>query len=381
MDVAVIGAGIGGLSVALALQKVGIHARVYEQAPEIGAVGAGVGLWPGALRSLREIGVADAFWELPVCRFRWAETATSDGRPITGFDVSAMTGGLGYVVRRSDLHAALRAPLAADAVLTGRQLTAIQQDPAGVDLQFADGSGARAEVVIGADGLNSVVRTALLGFAPPRYSGETAYRGLTGFAVDDPGMMRELQGAGHRGAVHPIDDRTAYWWATRRAPQGRSETAAERKEVLLGAFAGWAGGLPEAIAATPAAAILKNDLCDRRPVSKWSDGRVTLLGDAAHPTTPNLGLGGCMAIEDALVLARAFRENSGYGPALAQYEFERHARAAEVVKMSRLMGRFGSIRNPALARGWRVANRLTPTRVAAGMLAREVTFEPGQLVR
>jgi 2-polyprenyl-6-methoxyphenol hydroxylase-like FAD-dependent oxidoreductase len=292
-----------------------------------------------------------------------------------------MTGGLGYVVRRSDLHAALLAPLPAESVLIGRRLVALRQDPAGVDLQFADGTGARVAAVIGADGLNSVVRTAQFGFDEPRYSAQTAYRGVTDFAVDDPGMMREVQGGGQRGAVHPIDDRTAYWWAARRSPQGRSEAAEERKRVLVQAFAGWAGGLPEAIAATPAEVILKNDLCDRIPVSGWSRGRITLLGDAAHPTTPNLGLGGCMAVEDALVLARALRENDGYGPAFAQYEFERHARTARVVTMSRLMGRFGSIRNPALEQGWRIANRLTPTRVAAGMLAREVTFEPGPLVR
>ncbi|MCU0299519.1 MAG: FAD-dependent monooxygenase [Candidatus Nanopelagicales bacterium] len=104
-----------------------------------------------------------------------------------------------------------------------------------------------------------------------------------------------------------------------------------------------------------------------------------MLGDAAHPTTPNLGLGGCMAIEDALVLARALAGNRAYGQALAQYEYERHPRTARVVKMSRLMGRAGSIRNPVLARGWRFANAATPARVGAIMLAREVTYDPGPL--
>ncbi len=377
MEVAIIGGGIGGLSAALAFQRLGLSATVYEQAPRIEAVGAGIGLWPGALNTLRELGVARWFWDLPVCPFRWAQTATPNGKPITGFDVTGITGGLGYVVRRSDLHAALLEPLDPHSVKTGKRLVALRHAD-GVTLSFEDGTVATADLVVGADGLQSMVRRVVLGEAPARYSGQTCWRGVARFHTADPGLMQEFQGAGRRGAVHALDAQTVYWWTTARAPAG---APAQTKDDLVGALRDWDCELPAAIAATEESAILQNDLYDRDPVSRWSDGPVTLLGDAAHPTTPNLGLGGCMAIEDALVLARALRENRAFGQALAQYEFERHPRTARVVKMSRLMGLTGSIRNRGLERGWRIANALTPARVGASLLAREVGYEPGPLQR
>lgn len=375
----IIGGGIGGLSLALALHRVGVLARVYEQAPTLEPVGAGIGLWPGALQGLRALGVAQWFWDLPVCPFRWAETATPDGRTITGFDVFGITGGQGYVVRRADLHRALYEQLPDGVVVTGKQLVGLAQDVDGVDLAFADGTTDRAETVVGADGLRSVVRAAVFGADEPRYSGETAYRGIAELAVEDLGMMRETQGAGWRGAVHPLDAEHVYWWAARRTSAGATLDPKQRKDAALAGVGGWTGGLPEAVAATSADAILHNDLYDRDPIPAWTAGRVSLLGDAAHPTTPNLGLGGCMAIEDAVVLGRAFAQTGGYGPAFAQYEFERHARTARVVRMSRLMGRTGSLTNPVAVKVWRSVNAVTPTRVAASMLAREVSYTPGSL--
>lgn len=379
MQIAIVGGGIGGLATALALQRVGLPARVYEQAPEIGAVGAGIALWPGALHALREIGAAPWFWELPVCPFEWAETTTPQGRPLVGFEVTPITGGQAYAVRRADLHQALLEPLDPDAVLAGKRLVALDQDADGVQLRFEDGSAVHADLVVGADGLRSVVRQALLGPGQLRASGETAYRGMASMAVADPGLMREMQGGGRRGAVHPVSTEQVYWWTTERAPQDETASPEQRKSKLLANLAEWTAGLPEAIAATPPTAILVNELADRVPVARWSAGRVTLLGDAAHPTTPNLGLGGCMAIEDALVLARALRDARAHGPAFAQYEFERHARTAEVVRLSRWMGRTGSLRNPVASRAWRTATALTPARMAASALARQVTYTPGRL--
>ncbi len=375
----IIGGGIGGLSLALALHRVGVPARVYEQAPTIEPIGAGIGLWPGALQGLRAIGVAQWFWDLPVCPFRWAETATPDGRTITGFDVSGITGGQGYVVRRSDLLAALREQLPDGTFVPDRRLVGLAQDRDGVELSFADGSTERAEIVVGADGLHSVVRSALFGEQAPRYSGEIAYRGIAGFTVEDPGMMRETQANGWRGAVHPLDADTVYWWAAHRSPAGVSEDPEQRKASVMQGVGDWAGGLPQAVAATSAEAILHNDLFDRDPIPTWTVGRVSLMGDAAHPTTPNLGLGGCMAIEDAVVLARAVRQTGAYGPAFAQYEFERHTRTARVVRMSRLMGRSGSLTNPVAVKVWRSLSSVTPPRIAASMLAREVGYTPGPL--
>ncbi len=375
--VLIIGAGIGGLGAALALAQHGIPVRVFEQAASAEPVGAGIGLWPGALASMRLIGVAEWFWDLPVCPFVYAETAAPDGRTLTGFDVSGITGGAGYVVRRSDLHRALLEPLGSDVVHFGRQLVHVQQDARGVRVAFADGTRASGRALIGADGLRSVVRAAILGVQAPRYSGETCYRGLADMAVLDTGILREVQGAGLRGAVHPLDDEHVYWWATRRAPAGLMETPAEMRSILTRLFGGWQGGLPEAIAATPDGTILRNDLFDRPAAKVWSRGSITLLGDAAHPTTPNLGLGGCMALEDALTVGHFLAQTPDEAPtAFAAYEAARHKRTAAVVRMSAAFGRLGSLSHPWAIRGRELAHRLTPTPLSARAFSSAVGFDP-----
>jgi salicylate hydroxylase len=213
VEIVIIGAGIGGISAALALQRVGLPVTVYEQSPQIGEVGAGIGLWPGALKSLREIGIVDWFWDLPVSPFRWARTATPASEEVLGFDVRAITGGLGYVVRRPDLLAALTESLVSGSMLTGKRLTALHRDDAAT-LAFADGTSARADLVIGADGLHSIVRREVVNDSAPRYSGETCWRGIAGIRVADPGLMQEVQGGGRRGAVHavhrPVPRRTSW---------------------------------------------------------------------------------------------------------------------------------------------------------------------------
>lgn len=372
--IAVIGAGIGGLSLALALQRVGLPVTVYEAAPELAPVGAGIGLWPGALKALREIGVADWFWDLPTCGFRWAQTSTPDGQPLVGFDVSGMTAGLGYVVRRADLQAALLEPLECEVDL-GKALAEVRSRGHSVDLRFEDGSSARADLVLGADGLRSRVRQIMIGDDPARYSGETAFRGMADFAMSDPGLMLEVQGGGVRGAVHAVDRQHSYWWVAQRADPGGTVRS---RDHVLAALRGWTGELPLAVAATEDQAILRNDIYDRAPIRGWSAGRLCLLGDAAHPTTPNLGLGGCMAIEDALVLARALRHDPGPG-AFSAYEAQRHDRTRDVVLASRWMGTVGSIPDRRVERIWRRLSTATPVGVAAGLLARQVTYDPGPL--
>jgi 2-polyprenyl-6-methoxyphenol hydroxylase-like FAD-dependent oxidoreductase len=382
-SIAIVGGGIGGLACALALRRVGFDARVFEQAPELAEVGAGMGLWCGAVRCLEELGVADSFWKARRCPFERAEIATPDGRVLTGFELGAATRHApSFVVHRAVLHEALAAELDPARIALAARCVGLEQDAGGVTLRFADGSEARADAVVGADGLRSAVRAALFGPCEPRYSGETCYRAVTRFAVREPGTLREVQGPGRRSAVHPLDPERVYWWATRRAPAGQQESPGERKAALERSFAGWSFGFPEALAATPPGAILKNDLHDRPALRTWSAGRVTLLGDAAHPTTPNLGLGGCMAIEDGLVLARAFAECDGeFGRAFAQYERERRVRASRVVRASYAFGRLGSVTSPWAVRLRERATAAAPRRLLAHVFRRQVAYDPGPLRR
>jgi 2-polyprenyl-6-methoxyphenol hydroxylase-like FAD-dependent oxidoreductase len=381
--IAIVGAGIGGLACALALRRLGYEAQLYEQAPELGEVGAGMGLWCGAVRALEEIGVAKSFWDERRCPFERSEIGTPDGRVLTGFDLTSMTDAApSFVVHRARLHAALVAELDAGRITLDARCDGVEQDPDGVTLRFAGAGEARATAVIGADGLRSAVRAALFGAREPRYSGETCYRGVAPWRARELGLVREVQGVGQRCAVHPLDAERVYWWATRRAPEGESESAAERKATLARCFAGWEFGFPEALAATPADAILRNDLYDRPAQRTWSAGRVTLLGDAAHPTTPNLGLGGCMAIEDGLVLARAWAETGGDpAPAFAQYERERMPRAHAATRMARAFGRLGSLESGFATRLRELATAAAPVPLLARAFRAQVTYDPGPLRR
>lgn len=378
VPIAIVGGGIGGLACAAALGQAGFAVRVFEQAPELGEVGAGLGLWTNAVRCLDSLGIPKTLWERG-SRVKRGEGGTADGRVLTRMDVEGIAGDYGahsYVVHRADLHAAIASLVDPASVTVGARCVGIEQDEGGVTLRFEDGSEAHAGLVIGADGLWSVVRAAILGEEKPRYSGETCYRGVCDFTPEDPYVLREVQGRGLRCAVCALGPHRVYWWATRRAPAAEEDEPLERKALLAKLFAGFSFGFPEALEATEPSAILKNDLYDRRPVRTWTRGRVTLLGDAAHPTTPNLGQGACMAIEDAIVLTRALTEHAGdHAAAFASYERTRMPRTDRIVAQSRSIGRIGSWSNPIAVAFRNAALRMTPASMVARMLREQIGYD------
>jgi 2-polyprenyl-6-methoxyphenol hydroxylase-like FAD-dependent oxidoreductase len=197
------------------------------------------------------------------------------------------------------------------------------------------------DLLIGADGLNSVVRAHVLGDGPPRYAGETIFRGIVERRLDPPDVCREVLGAGQRAAFYDMGAGRCYWWATAPVPPGTGVPEAQRGAYLQERFAAWPFGLPELFAGTPSERILQNDIFDRNPAPTWHRGRVVLLGDAAHPTTPNLGQGACLAIEDAVVLARAIARFEDCESAFSYYYRLRSRRTARVTRLSRWWGRTG----------------------------------------
>jgi FAD-dependent urate hydroxylase len=378
--VAIIGGGIGGLAVAVALRQIGVRVRVFERAPELSEVGAGLGLWMNALRVLDRLGVGERIRRLGA-PLRVAEVCASGGAVLSRIDLQEViseTGAANYVLHRADLHAALLEQLPEGVVTTGAECVGVEQSADEVVGHFRDGAPLRTPLLIGADGLHSVVRGALWGGGALRYSGQTCYRGIAPFAPADPHVLREVQGAGQRAAVCPLGANRVYWWAAVNAPAGEADEPGARKERLLEQFRGWAYQVPEAIAATTGS-ILRNDLVDREPLKRWSQGRVTLLGDAAHPMLPNLGQGACTAIEDGLVLARAIVEHGPTPRALQAYEAERIGRTTKVVRQS---WNFGI---PARwERSWAVwlreqLVRHTPPRVLASVMRQHLEYDAGRL--
>lgn len=380
MKVIVIGGGIGGMAVGAALARLGITADVYEQAPAIAEVGAGVGLWSNALRSLDALGAGDAI--RAACRpLRVVELDNERGDVLSRVDLGVIGGDFAraacHVVPRSILLDALRARVPAERVHVGKKCTATDQTADGVRATFADGSEATGDYLIGADGVRSVVRAHVVGADDEvRYSGQTCFRGVARMPPEEPGVIREIQGRGRRCAVCPINDEVVYWWAALNAPAGAILPPAERRAFVLDAYRGWPFSFESFVAGTPSESVLHNDLIDRVPVRSFSRGRMVLVGDAAHPTTPNLGQGANMAIDDAIVLARAL---AGSAAPFAEYERQRLVRTTQIVQRS---WRFGvACRWTSAPAVWlrELAVRATPQSAVVSMMRWQVLDDVGGL--
>lgn len=349
----IVGGGIGGLVTAIALQRAGIAVSVFERADELAEVGAGLTLWANAITSLRRVGCDDVIEAVgkPVKRSR---ILTWRGATLTEMPIEALARRFGQpmiAVHRADLQAALLAKLGPGVVRTGATCTSFHQDNAQVWAHLASGEEVAGDLLVGADGLRSTVRAQLFGAAPPRYAGYTTWRGVVKAALPkvDAATAAESWGAGRRFGVIPLSNGRVYWFATLNAPEGARDKPGGKKQELLGLFAKWHFPIPALIEATDEAAILRNDIYDRPPLPTWSRGRVTLLGDAAHPTTPNMGQGACQAIEDAVALAAHLVEAKTVAAALQAYEAQRLKRANAITQQSLRLGQIGQWGNPLAA--------------------------------
>jgi 2-polyprenyl-6-methoxyphenol hydroxylase-like FAD-dependent oxidoreductase len=345
----VIGAGIGGLTAAIALKQTGWDVSVYERAPEIREVGAGITLWVNAVKVLRKLGVAAAI-EARSAEVRKSEVRTWRGKVLMRTDLGALGDRLGAPsigIHRADLQAELATAFGHENIHLGTTCVAYTQDEKGANALFAEGDEARGQILVGADGIKSLVRNQLLGAEQPRYAGYTAWRGVA--SIDRPevplGMTVVAMGRGSQVGMLPIGGGRTYWFATANVPAGEVAGLGSHKADLLARFKDWWPAFPAAVEATPESAILRNDIVDRVPVRKWTDKRVTLLGDAVHPTTPNLGQGACQAIESAYVLARCLKEAETAEAGLLAYEQARFDRTAKMTKESWKLGRMFGYEN------------------------------------
>jgi 2-polyprenyl-6-methoxyphenol hydroxylase-like FAD-dependent oxidoreductase len=380
--VLIAGGGIGGLAVAAALGKVGIHADLYEQAPELREVGAGVGLWSNALGSLDQLGAGDDVRAATV-PVRILSAAAADGRVTTSIRLDDLGAEFAEascrVVPRQTLLAALARQVAAERVHTGNRVVAAESAGSAVHVRFHTGWAEEGDLLIGADGLHSVIRSMVVGQDSIRYSGQTCFRGLATMPSANAREVREIHGAGQRGSVCPIDGRRVYWWVAHNAAVNEIVPPELRKAMLLERYRGWPFGLPDAIAATEDGGILQNDIVDRKPARRYARGRVVLVGDAAHPTTPNMGQGANMAIDDAIVLARALRDEDALEDALARYERERLDRTRLIVKRSWTFGRPFRWKSRPAVKLREALLRRTPARALTDLLRWQILESVGSL--
>ncbi len=340
VEAVIIGGGIGGRATAVVLRQGGRDVVVCERAGALDSTGAGLSLWPNAIKALDRLGLGETIRARAVPE-QGGGIRNSHGDMLLSIstdDLARRHGAPTVVVHRADLQQVLRDALPRGTVRLGASCEALAQDATGVDVRFADGSCTRAALVVGADGLRFVVRAALFGAASPCYRGYTAWRGITAFPHDQlrPG---ESWGCGLEFGQAVLAGGRVYWFAAANAPEGAADGPNGRKRDILDRFGSWHDPIPAIVAATEEGAILRNDIYDRPPLKRWSVGRITLLGDATHPMAPNLGQGACQALEDAVALGRCLRAGDDIAQALRRYEQERAPRANMIARQSRLIGR------------------------------------------
>lgn len=343
----VIGAGIGGLTTAVALRRAGLDVEVYERAGELRPAGFGISVGSNAVVALRTLGI-----DLGLDRLgqgvEHLEIMHPDGRRLFALPHSkldqVLNNAASVCLYRGDLQAALLEAAGDCPITLGAVATRYERDGDGVRVRFEDGREARGDVLIGADGIHSVVRRQLTGATEgePRYSGFIAWMAVTPFSHPRmvTGYSGHYWGAGKRFGIHDIGHGRTYWWATRNMPV---ETARRwvggkgGKEELGRSYAGWAEEVGQAIRVTPEQDIMAVAVQDRPFLEQWGDGPVTLLGDAAHPMLPSLAQGGSSAMEDAVVLAQSLASADDPSQALRRYEDTRRARAKWMVNTSHQM--------------------------------------------
>jgi 2-polyprenyl-6-methoxyphenol hydroxylase-like FAD-dependent oxidoreductase len=346
MRVIVIGGGIAGLSAAIGLQRSGHEVVVLERAPRIDPIGAGLTLFANAMSALDRLGMRDAVAAQGAPAKR-SVIITCEGRELAQVPWDLLEGTI--AVHRADLQRELAA--AAGEVRLGAQITAVEQHDDGVVARGADGSEERGDLLVGADGLSSITRSAIADVRP-RYAGYTAWRGISPVRVE-PGRLTESWGVGERFGLVDIGRGRTYWFATKNAPEGEPDEPEGKKAELLRRFSGWHEPIAAIADSSDESAILRNDVYYLERLPRWNEGRVVLVGDAAHATTPGVGQGAAQAIEDAVVLTDRLAPSGDLGTALGEYEAIRRPRAEAVLKLSRRTDKAAQLASPL---GWRFRN-------------------------
>lgn len=363
----IVGGGIGGLGAGLALQRRGFRVAIFERAREMREIGAGVAISPNGRRALRDLGIDEALESisfeanaLNICNY-----ATGDRIREHSNDAIRQQQGLGVLqVHRGDLHRLLKEALLSndpECLHPGHEFVALEQDDRGVTASFANGASARGDVLIGADGNTSTVRSFLFPEEPPVFNGQVAFRAV----VPDELVPDELRAMPN--CMYPAPGRYLMHYPLRSGQMmnvigvGQAREWEEEgwsipttPEDFDGHYADLAPAVRRLIRNIPEGSLFKWGLRDREPLERWTVGRVTMLGDAAHPMTPFLGQGANLALEDGMVLGRAFAQSESIDEALRRYEGARQPRTSSIQLVSREQGK--ALQNPSLR--WRSPEEL-----------------------
>lgn len=379
MKVIIVGAGIGGLTTHIVCKRAGFEVEHYERQPELGPAGAGIVLWPNGTKILLALGLGEGLERIGH-RLEVVTTLTNEGKQLSEVPVGELEQKLGapvYPVSRTDLQALLLDAIDPSAFTLGAECVRVANDPSGPICSFANGKSATGDVIVGADGIHSNIRSAIAGDVAPRYSE------MANWVVIMPngGLHRphhglEFVGEGKRCGVLPIAGDRLYVGFAARMAKGAQCPPEGRKAQLRELFGTWPAPIPDLIEALEEGGLKYLEIHDLPPLSRWSDGSITLLGDAAHATVPTLGQGGCQAMEDAIWLPRCLGSTTlGAEDALRRYESKRRERAEFIVSSSRKKAESMHAMQPEVYTAYYAA--MAASSVTATMHAQEQLLEEG----
>ncbi len=376
--ITIIGGGIAGLTCAIALKQAGFQPEIVEAAPNISAVGAGLVLAANAMKALKHISIEEDV----VNKGRLLPAFSiydSGGKVIMRTDSISLSQKYGvdnFAIHRADLHSLLLSKTNDLIVNTNRQAVDFIQKPDSVIIHFKDGTQLETDFLIVADGIHSAIRQKLIPNSLPRYAGYTCWRAVIESSNLKITETSETWGTEGRFGIVPLKENKIYWFACINAPEKDEKMKKFTISDLRIHFKHFHPTIPDVLWETPNEALIHNDILDIKPLSQFAHGRIVLIGDAAHATTPNLGQGACQAIEDAVILGEMMKKNADIRTAFLQFEQKRLGRTRYIVNTSRRLGELAQTSNSFAASLRNFFFRLIPESVSRQQFKKlyDITF-------
>ncbi|MBP4975449.1 FAD-dependent urate hydroxylase HpxO [Acinetobacter baumannii] len=359
MNVVIIGAGMGGLTTGIALKKFGHQVRIFEQTEKILPVGAAISLWSNGVKCLNYLGLTEKIAKLGGQMDDLAYVDGLTGDVMTQFSLRPLIEEVGqrpYPVARADLQNMLMDEFGRDQIYLGKKMVGLEDKADFVGVHFADGSSTQADLLIGADGTHSMTRTYVLGQqVQRRYAGYVNWNGLVEISEDlaPAQQWTTYVGEGKRASLMPVADGRFYFFLDVPLPAGLENNRDEYKKLLKQYFVDWCQPVQQLIERLDPQKTNRVEIHDIEPFTQFYKGRVVILGDAAHSTTPDIGQGGCQAMEDAIYLARSLQINTlGLEDALRRYQNKRNERANELVLRARKRCDVTHMKDETVTQAW-----------------------------
>jgi 2-polyprenyl-6-methoxyphenol hydroxylase-like FAD-dependent oxidoreductase len=348
--ISIIGGGIAGLTTAIALLQKGIHANIYEAAPQVRPIGAGLALSSNAMKAYDLLGLKD---EVIKQGRMLASFSVLDqrGKIITKADSELIRKKYGldnFLIHRYALHELLLSKINPKTIFTNKKAKGFTKIGNQVCIEFEDGSSVNSDYLIVGDGIHSAIRKQLLPQSSPRYAGYTCWRGVMDNRTLEISESSETWGRMGRFGIAPLANGELYWFACINTSQNNLKMKQLKVMDLMENFKDYHNPIPEILENTLDEQMIWNDIIDLKPLDQYAFERVVLIGDAGHATTPNLGQGACQAIEDAFVLADEMGKGLEFESAFKAFEKRRLKRTQFITNSSRQMGKIAQLESPFL---------------------------------